>query len=54
MKYVFEKYGDGDEDERFIERVKFYRKDELSRSDLVALMKKIRGEPKSLPYLRSK
>lgn len=38
MKYVFEKYGDGDE--RFIERVKFYRKDELSRSDLVALMKK--------------
>lgn len=26
MKYVFEKYGDGDEDERFIERVKFYRK----------------------------
>ena len=43
MKYVFEKYGDGDEDERFIERAKFYRKDELSRSDLVALMKKIMG-----------
>jgi len=39
MKYILEKYGD----ERFIGRVKYYRKDELSHSGLVDLMKKIMG-----------